>query len=83
MYNAAPPQTAAKLTTDDLHATGNDSALNASDEEINAAAEGRLDDGTNTTSTDEAVEASRKSKHGPKGSKILGFFRGTTRATVV
>ena len=82
IYNAAPPQTAAKLTTNDLHATGNDSVLNASDEEINAAAEGTLDDGSSTTATDEAVEASRKSKHGHKGSKILGFFRGTTRATV-
>ena len=82
IYNEAPPQKAAKLTTDGLQGTGNDSPLNASDEEINAAAEGTLDDGSNTTATDEAVEASRKAKHGHKGSKILGFFKGTTRATV-
>ena len=81
-YDEAPPDKAATLTSESLQSTGKDSPLSASDEEINAAARGTLEDSANERKVDEAVDTARKSKHGHKGSRILGFFKGTTRATM-
>lgn len=76
----APPEVPAEVSEKHLRATGADAPLNASPEELNAAME--HDPSTVHQSGGSDIDAAKDTKHGKKGSKILGFFKGTTRATV-
>jgi hypothetical protein len=75
-----PPDQPAKLTASNLQATGADAPLDASKEELAAAIRPDSTTAHKTAGTD--VDASKTHSHGSVGSKILGFFKGTTAATV-
>jgi hypothetical protein len=76
----APPDQPAELTDEHLRATGADSPLNATQEELDAAIQ--HDPTVKHEVSGGDIEASKTTKHGKTGSRILGFFKGTTRATV-
>jgi hypothetical protein len=76
----APPEKPAEISDQDLRATGADWPLNATKEELDDA---MAHDATVAHQTDGSdIDAAKSTKHGKKGSKILGFFKGTTKATV-
>jgi hypothetical protein len=78
--NAPPPDKPAEVTDKDLRATGADYPLNATQAELDEA---MSHDPTHTQETDGAdIDASKDAKHGKKGSKILGFFKGTAKGGV-
>ncbi|CAK3823207.1 Succinate--hydroxymethylglutarate -transferase [Lecanosticta acicola] len=80
-HGAAPPEDKpVELTDDHLKAVGADIPLNATEEEIQAAIQPDPNVAHETAGTD--VDASKNSKHGKRGSKILGAFKGTIKGTV-
>lgn len=76
----APPQQPAHITDEHLRATGAEPPLNATDEELDEAMQHDPTVAHETSGTD--IDASKHSKHGKAASKILGFFRGTTKGAV-
>jgi hypothetical protein len=78
--NEAPPDESAEVTDENLRAAGGDWPLNATKEELDEAMEHDPTVPHETGGAD--IDASKTHKHGKKGSKILGFFKGTTKATV-
>lgn len=75
-----PPEQPAAITDEHLRATGAEPPLNATDAELDAAIQ---HDPTTAHETDGAdIEASKTHKHGKKASKIIGFFKGTTKGAV-
>ena len=79
----APPEEAASITEHDLASVGSDTPLNASIEELSAAV--HPDEGDLTAKAGQAepdVAHAKSSKHGRKGSRILGLFKGTAKAAV-
>jgi len=78
--NAPPPKKAAELSEKDFRAAGADYPLNATQQELDAAVAYDPKVAENVESKE--VEAAKEHKHGKKGSKLLGFFKGTTAATV-
>lgn len=76
----APPEKPAEITNKDLRATGAESPLNATEEELDSAIQ--HDAGTAHETGGSDIDASKDTKHGKRGSKILGFFRGTTKGGV-
>lgn len=76
----APPEVPVDVTDDHLRATGSDWPLNATKEELDEA---MSHDPTTKHATDGTdIDAAKATKHGKKGSRVLAFFKGTTRATV-
>lgn len=75
-----PPQQPADITDEQLRATGAEPPLNATDAELDAAMQ--HDPTTAHETGGEDIDASKASKHGKTGSKILNFFRGTTKGAV-
>jgi len=75
-----PPEETAEVTDEHLRATGSDWPLNATQEELDAAMEHDPTVAHETAGSD--IDASKNHKHGKTGSRILGFFKGTTKATV-
>lgn len=75
-----PPDKPAKLTDEHLRSTGAEPPLNATDAEIEAAMQ--HDPATAHETDGPDIDASKNAKHGKKTSKILGFFRGTTKGGV-
>jgi hypothetical protein len=76
----APAEKPVDVSEEELRATGADWPLNATQEELDAA---MAHDPTVPHETGgEDIDAAKDHKHGKKGSKILGFFKGTTRAAV-
>ncbi|KAF2431182.1 hypothetical protein EJ08DRAFT_190219 [Tothia fuscella] len=76
----APPDKPAEMTDEHLRAAGADWPLNATKEELDEA---MAHDPTTAHETGrEDINAAKEHKHGKTGSKILGFFKGTTKATV-
>ncbi|KAI9704003.1 MAG: hypothetical protein M1820_005624 [Bogoriella megaspora] len=75
-----PPEQPAEINDAHLQATGADIPLNASPEEIQKAVEPDLSVAHEVGGDD--IQNSKDTKHGKKGSKVLGFFKSTTKATV-
>lgn len=76
----APPEQPAAITDEHLRATGAEPPLNATSDELDAAIQHDPTTAHETGGAD--IDASRSSKHGRAASKILGFFRGTTKGAV-
>jgi hypothetical protein len=76
----APPTETAEVTDEHLRATGSDWPLNATKEELDEAMKHDPTTAHETAGSD--IDAAKTHKHGKKGSRILGFFKGTTKATV-
>ncbi|PSR73994.1 hypothetical protein BD289DRAFT_487502 [Coniella lustricola] len=77
---APPPDQPAAITDEQLRATGAEPPLNATDAELDAAIQ---HDPSTAHETDGAdIEASKAHKHGKKASKIIGFFKGTTKGAL-
>lgn len=76
----APPDQPADLSDEHLRATGADWPLNATQEELDDA---MSHDPTTAHETGGAdIDASKNTKHGKKGSRVLGFFKSTAKAAV-
>ncbi|KAL2127048.1 hypothetical protein VTI74DRAFT_11426 [Chaetomium olivicolor] len=75
-----PPAEPASLTDAQLHATGSEPPLNATPAELDAAI--AHDPSTAHQTGDSDIDAAKEHRHGKKGGKILGFFKGTTRGVV-
>ena len=78
--NEPPPEKPAETTDEHLRATGAEPPLNATDEELDEAMQ--HDSNTAHETGGDDIDAAKNSKHGKKGSKILGFFKGTTKGAV-
>lgn len=78
--SAPPPDTPAHITNQDMKAAAGQSPLNATNEELEEAIQHDpiAAHGTDHRDVDEA----KSSRHGKKGSKILGFFKGTTKGAI-
>ncbi|KAI1371587.1 hypothetical protein F4677DRAFT_435067 [Hypoxylon crocopeplum] len=75
-----PPEKPTDITDAELRATGADPPLNATDEELREAMEHDPQTAHETGGPD--IDAAKGSKHGKRGSKILGLFKGTTKGAV-
>ncbi|KAK1833451.1 hypothetical protein QBC39DRAFT_380633 [Podospora conica] len=75
-----PPSRPASLTDSDLRATGAEPPLNATAAELDAAIAHDPNEKHKTGGRD--IDAAKAAHHGKKGSRILGFFRGTTKGAV-
>ncbi|KAI0010744.1 hypothetical protein F4779DRAFT_283646 [Xylariaceae sp. FL0662B] len=75
-----PPEKPVQITDAELRATGADPPLNATDDELQDAM--AHDPQTAHESGGSDIDAAKSSKHGKHGSRILGFFRGTTKGAV-
>ncbi|ROW11852.1 hypothetical protein VPNG_04913 [Cytospora leucostoma] len=78
--NAPPTNSPAAISEKDLSAAAGDSPLNATDEELAEAIRhdptmAHVNEGTD-------IQRSKSARHGRKGSKILGFFKGTARGAI-
>ncbi|KAF2135300.1 uncharacterized protein K452DRAFT_323134 [Aplosporella prunicola CBS 121167] len=78
--NEAPPEQPTTITDEHLRATGADWPLNATKEELDDAMAHDPTVAHETGGSD--IDASKDSKHGRKGSKIINFFKGTTKGVV-
>ena len=76
----APPERPAEITDSELRATGADWPLNATQEELDAAMTHEPHVAHETGGQD--IDAAKDHKHGKKGSRILNFFKGTTKGAV-
>ncbi|KAL8359283.1 hypothetical protein RB601_007945 [Gaeumannomyces tritici] len=76
----APPDEPAAVTDSQLRATGAEPPLNATDAELDAAM--RHDPHTKHETGGADIDAARDPKHGKKSSRILGFFKGTSKGGV-
>lgn len=74
-----PPEEPADISEEQLRATGADWPLNATQEELDEAISHDPTMAHETGGSD--IDTSR-TQHGKKGSRILGFFEGSTRTTV-
>ncbi|KAF2086697.1 hypothetical protein K490DRAFT_57606 [Saccharata proteae CBS 121410] len=77
----APPDAPAQVTDEHLRATGADWPLNATQEELDAAI-AQHDPKVPHQTGGPDIDASKNASHGKKGSRVLNFFKGTTKATV-
>ncbi|XDG04760.1 hypothetical protein ABKA04_004375 [Annulohypoxylon sp. FPYF3050] len=75
-----PPQRPVEITDAELRATGAEPPLNATDEELREAMD--HDPQTAHESGGPDIDAAKSSNHGKHGSKIVSFFRGTTKGAV-
>ena len=76
----APKEQPAKITDEQLRATGAEPPLSATEQELDEAIQHDPSTAHETGGSD--IDASKDTKHGKKGSKILGFFKGTTKGGV-
>lgn len=76
----ATPHDPVALTADDLQATGDEAPLGASQSEIDDAI--KKEPATTHDTDGKDIDKSKSSNHGKKGSRLLGFFRGTTKGAV-
>ncbi|KAK3940850.1 hypothetical protein QBC46DRAFT_312569 [Diplogelasinospora grovesii] len=76
----APPDQPAELTDEQLRATGADYPLNATPAELDLAMQNDPSAAYGSGGAD--IDDSKDTKHGNKASKILNFFKGTTKGFV-
>lgn len=78
--NEPTPDDPVAITSEDLQATGDEAPLGATESEIDDAVQ---KDPTIVHETDgKDIDNSKSKQHGKKGSKILSFFKGTTKGAV-
>lgn len=75
-----PPERPADITDEHLRATGAEPPLNATSEELDEAIQHDPTTAHETGGGD--IDAAKSSKHGKAASKIIGFFRGTTKGAI-
>lgn len=75
-----PPEEMAEVSDQHLRATGGDWPLNATSSELDEAMSHDPDVPQQTSGDD--VAAAKDTKHGKKGSKILGLFKATAKGAV-
>ncbi|KAI1086901.1 hypothetical protein F5B19DRAFT_101703 [Rostrohypoxylon terebratum] len=75
-----PPERPVEITDAELKATGAEPPLNATGEELREAMD--HDPQTAHESGGPDIDAAKSSNHGKHGSKIVRFFRGTTKGAV-
>lgn len=78
--SSPPPEHPAEVNDEHLRATGADYPLNATPAELDAAMQHDPKTAHETGGAD--IDASKNAKHGKKGHKILGFFKGTAKGAV-
>lgn len=78
--STAPPDQPADITDEHLRAVGGDWPLNATKKELDEAMEHDPKIPHQTSGGD--IAAAKESKHGKKGSRLLGFFKGVTKGGV-
>jgi hypothetical protein len=78
--NEATPDEPVAVTSEDLQATGGEAPLGATQSEVDFAVRG--DPATVHETDGKDIDKSKSTNHGKKGSRILGFFRGTTKGAV-
>ncbi|PSK55853.1 hypothetical protein B9Z65_4731 [Elsinoe australis] len=76
-----PPDEAADVSDEHLRAVGSDYPLNATDDELKDAIENHDPNVKHETGGSD-VDAAKSSSHGKKGHKLLGFLKGTVKASV-
>ena len=76
-----PPDRPADVTDDHLRAAAGDRPLDASPAELRAAM-AHDPAAAERAHVGEDIAAAKAAKHGKKGSRVLGFLRGTTKAAV-
>ncbi|ORY61026.1 uncharacterized protein BCR38DRAFT_526516 [Pseudomassariella vexata] len=76
----APPEQPVVVTDADLRATGAEPPLNATEAELELAMQ--CDTDISHENGDDDIDATKNSKQGRKGSRILGFFKSTTKGLV-
>ncbi|KUI59727.1 hypothetical protein VP1G_06943 [Cytospora mali] len=77
---APPPDKPAQITDQDMKTAAGEPPLNATDEELEEAIQ---HDPTTAHETDgQDIDKAKASKHGRKSSKIIGFFKGTTKGAI-
>ncbi|KKY37499.1 hypothetical protein UCDDA912_g02489 [Diaporthe ampelina] len=76
----ATPDDSVAVTAEDLQATGGEAPLGATRSEIDEAVQKGPAEVHDTGGKD--IDNSKSSNHGKKGSRILGFFKGTTKGAV-
>lgn len=74
------PDEPVAITADDLQATAGEAPLGATKSDIDAAVQ--KDPATAQETDGRDVNDSKSSNHGKKGSRILAFFKGTTKGAV-
>jgi hypothetical protein len=80
MTSTPPPDQPTEESEEQLRIAGADWPLNATQEELDDAVS--HDPTTAHQTGGEDIDASKATKHGKKGSHILGFFKSTTKAAV-
>ncbi|KAK0729545.1 hypothetical protein B0H67DRAFT_501065 [Lasiosphaeris hirsuta] len=78
--NEPPASQPAHLTDEHLRATGAEPPLSATPAELNAAIQ--HDPATKHETGGSDIDEAKNTQHGKKGSRILNFFRGTTKGAV-
>lgn len=78
--NEPPPDHPAEVTDEHLRSTGAEPPLSATESELDEAM--AHDPVTAYETAGDDVDAAKDAKHGKKGKRILGFFKGTTKAAV-
>ncbi|KAK7712745.1 hypothetical protein SLS57_007699 [Botryosphaeria dothidea] len=78
---APPPDAPAAVTDQHLRATGADPPLNATTAELDAAI-AQHDAAVPHETAGADIDAGKGKAHGRKGSRLLNFFRGTTKGVV-
>lgn len=79
--NAPPPMQPAAVTDAELRSTGAEPPLNATPAELDAAMMAHTENASSNTGEAD-IDAGKDVHHGKKGSRLLGFFKGTTKGTV-
>ncbi|ROV99808.1 hypothetical protein VSDG_02938 [Cytospora chrysosperma] len=75
-----PPNKPAQITDQDMKAVAGEAPLNATDAELEEAM--RHDPTTALDTDGDDIDKAKASKHGRKSSKIIGFFKGTTKGAI-
>lgn len=78
--NEPTPDEPVAVTSEDLQATGDEAPLGATESEIEDAVQ--KDHATVHETGGKDIDNSKSKQHGKKGSKILSFFKGTTKGAV-
>lgn len=78
--NEPTPDEPVAITSEDLQATGDEAPLGATESEIEDAVQ--KDPATVHETEGKDIDNSKSKQHGKKGSKILSFFKGTTKGAV-
>ncbi|OJD39935.1 uncharacterized protein BKCO1_2000319 [Diplodia corticola] len=79
--SSPPPDAPAAVTDDQLRSTGADPPLNATAAELDAAM-AQPDERVAHETAGGDIDAAKAKAHGRRGSRILNFFRGTTKGVV-